>query len=54
MRDLIAAKLLAFQPVLTEIETFEMPVWLRADRELRTSRRIRSVLDLLSKELQSA
>jgi len=48
MNDNIAAKFPEFQPVLTEIEPFSIPVWLVAHRELQTSRRIRLVFDILA------
>jgi DNA-binding transcriptional LysR family regulator len=51
MNDNIAAKFPEFQPVLTEIEAFSIPVWLVAHRELQTSRRIRLVFDLLASSL---
>ncbi|CAN0602235.1 unnamed protein product, partial [Ectocarpus sp. 12 AP-2014] len=47
MSDRIAAKFPEFEPVLTEIEPFSIPMWLVAHRELHTSRRIRLVFDLL-------
>jgi DNA-binding transcriptional LysR family regulator len=51
MNDNIAAKFPEFQPVLTEIEPFSIPVWLVAHRELQTSRRIRLVFDILASAL---
>ena len=51
MNDTIATKFPEFQPVLTEIEPFEIPVWLVAHRELQTSRRIRLVFDTLARAL---
>jgi DNA-binding transcriptional LysR family regulator len=51
MNDNIAAKFPEFQPVLTEIEPFSIPVWLVAHRELQTSRRIRLVFDMLASAL---
>lgn len=51
MNDNIAAKFPEFQPVLTEIEPFSIPVWLVAHRELQTSRRIRLVFDILADAL---
>ncbi len=51
MNDNIAAKFPEFQPVLTEIEPFSIPVWLVAHRELQTSRRIRLVFDILTDAL---
>ena len=51
MNDSIAAKFSEFQPVLTEIDPFKIPVWLVAHRELRTSRRFRLVFDILTKAL---
>ena len=48
MNDNIAAKFPEFEPVLTEIEPFSIPVWLVAHRELQTSRRIRLVFDILA------
>ena len=52
MSDRIAMKFPEFQSVLTEIE-LSIPVWLVAHRELRTSRRIRLVFDLLAQELSA-
>lgn len=51
MNDNISAKFPEFQPVLTEIEPFSIPVWLVAHRELQTSRRIRLVFDILARAL---
>ena len=51
MNDIIAAKFNEFQPVLTEIEPFSISVWLVAHRELKTSRRIRLVFDILASAL---
>ena len=51
MTDRIASKFPEFRPVLAEVETFKMPMWLVAHRELQTSRRIRLVFDLLAKSL---
>ncbi len=51
MNDRIAAKFPEFQPVLTEIDPFTIPVWLVAHRELQTSRRIRLVFDVLANAL---
>ncbi|MEM8937211.1 MAG: LysR family transcriptional regulator [Pseudomonadota bacterium] len=48
MPDKIAEKFSEFFPVLTEIGPFSIPTWLIAHRELRTSRRIRLVYDLLA------
>jgi DNA-binding transcriptional LysR family regulator len=48
MNDRIAAKFPEFQPVLTEIDPFTLPVWLVAHRELQTSRCIRLVFDVLA------
>ncbi len=48
MTDQIAAKFPEFQPVLTEIPSFKLPIWLVAHRELQSSRRIRLVFDLLA------
>lgn len=48
MTDRIASRFPEFQPVLTEIEPFNLPIWLVAHRELHTSRRIRLVFDLLA------
>ncbi|MEL7027948.1 MAG: LysR substrate-binding domain-containing protein, partial [Pseudomonadota bacterium] len=48
MTDRIASKFSEFQPVLTEVDPFTIPVWLVAHRELKTSRRIRLVFDLLT------
>ena len=48
MTDRIASGFPEFQPVLTEIDTFTLPIWLVAHRELQTSRRIRLVFDLLA------
>lgn len=47
MTDRIASKFPEFEPVLTEIDAFAMPMWLVAHRELQSSRRIRLVFDLL-------
>ena len=51
MNDNIAVKFPEFEPVLTEIEPFSIPVWLVAHRELQTSRRIRLVFDILTDAL---
>jgi DNA-binding transcriptional LysR family regulator len=51
MTDRIAKLFPEFRPVLTEVEPFQMPMWLVAHRELQTSRRIRLVFDLLSDRL---
>ncbi|MEM9585511.1 MAG: LysR family transcriptional regulator [Pseudomonadota bacterium] len=51
MNDNIAVKFPEFQPVLTEIEPFSIPVWLVAHRELQTSRRILLVFDILADAL---
>ena len=51
MTDRIAAKFPEFQPVLTEVDPFSLPIWLVAHRELQTSRRIRLVFDLLAEGL---
>lgn len=48
MTDRIASRFPEFTPVLTEIDPFKLPIWLAAHRELRTSRRIRLVFDLLA------
>jgi DNA-binding transcriptional LysR family regulator len=48
MSDRIAAKSPEFEPILTEIDPFSIPIWLVAHRELQTSRRIRLVFDLLA------
>jgi DNA-binding transcriptional LysR family regulator len=48
MSDRIAAKFPEFEPVLTEVDPFSIPMWLVAHRELHTSRRIRLVFDLLA------
>lgn len=53
MSDRIAANFPEFQPILTEIEPFKLPVWLVAHRELQTSRRVRLVFDLLANELKA-
>ncbi|WP_424971170.1 LysR family transcriptional regulator [Dinoroseobacter sp. S76] len=39
------------RPVLTEIEAFKLPTWLVTHSELKTSRRIRLVFDLLAERL---
>ena len=41
------------QRVLPDLEPFLFPIWLVAHRELRTSRRIRIVFDLLAAELSA-
>jgi DNA-binding transcriptional LysR family regulator len=51
MSDRIAAKFPEFEPVLTEVDPFSIPIWLVAHRELHTSRRIRLVFDLLDEFL---
>ncbi len=51
MNDNIAVNFPEFQPVLTEIEPFSIPVWLVAHRELQTSRRIRLVFNILASAL---
>ena len=38
--------------ILPEAVWFEVPVWLVTHRELRTSRRIRVVFDILARELR--
>lgn len=43
----------AMIPVLTELEPFEADMWLVTHRELRTSRRIKTVFDFLVSELGS-
>lgn len=48
MTDRIAAQFPEFQPVLTEVEPFSIPIWLVAHRDLHTSRRVRLVFDLLA------
>ncbi len=48
MTDRIASRFPEFEPVLTEVEPFNIPTWLVAHRELQTSRRIRLVFDLLT------
>lgn len=48
MSDRIAARFPEFDPVLTEVDPFSIPIWLVAHRELQTSRRIRLVFDLLA------
>ena len=53
MTDRIAATLPEFEPVLTEMGPFKIPVWLVAHRELQTSRRIRIVFDILAKRLSA-
>ncbi len=53
MSDRIAAMFPEFEPVLTEIDPFSIPIWLVAHRELQTSRRIRVVFDLLAECLAS-
>ncbi|MEM1138408.1 MAG: LysR family transcriptional regulator [Pseudomonadota bacterium] len=51
MSDRIASTFPDFRPVLTEVAPFTMPVWLVTHREVRTSRRIRLVYDLLAESL---
>lgn len=51
MTDRIAEKFPEFVAVLNEIEAFTIPTWLVAHRELRTSRRIRTVFDHLAGSL---
>lgn len=48
MFDRIASKFTEFQPVLTEVDPFKLPIWLVAHRELQSSRRIRLVFDILA------
>lgn len=48
MSDRIAGMFPEFEPVLTEIDPFSIPMWLVAHRELQTSRRIRLAFDLLA------
>lgn len=51
MFDRIASRFPEFQPVLTEVDPFTLPIWLVGHRELQTSRRIRLVYDLLATSL---
>ncbi|MEM1264546.1 MAG: LysR family transcriptional regulator [Pseudomonadota bacterium] len=51
MFDRVALRLPEFQPVLTEVDPFKLPVWLVAHRELQTSRRVRLVFDTLAEGL---
>lgn len=51
MTDRIASGFPEFQPVLTEVESFTLPIWLVAHRELQTSRRIRLVFDILAESM---
>lgn len=53
MTDPIASQFSEFQPVLTEIDPFKLPVWLATHRELKTSRRIRLVYDVLAQALSA-
>jgi len=39
------------QRVLNDFPPFNFPIWLTTHRELRTSRRVRMVFDLLAAEL---
>lgn len=48
MSDRIARQFPEFEPVLTEVDPFSIPMWLVTHRELHTSRRIRLVFDLLA------
>lgn len=41
------------QRIMPELPPFEIPVWLVTHRELRTSRRIRLVFDILAEELKT-
>lgn len=49
--DQIAMAVPDLVPVLDELKAFEVPTWLVAHRELRTSRRIRRVFDHLADSL---
>jgi len=40
------------QRIMPNLEPFDSPVWLTTHRELRTSRRVRLVFDLIAQELQ--
>ncbi|MEL6205159.1 MAG: LysR family transcriptional regulator [Pseudomonadota bacterium] len=51
MFDRIASRFPEFQPVLTEVDPFSLPIWLVAHRELQTSRRIRLAFDVLAENL---
>jgi len=53
MTDRIASGFPEFQPVLTEVVPFTLPIWLVAHRELQTSRRIRLVFDLLAESFSN-
>lgn len=41
------------EPVLPMIDSMDSPIWLVTHREVKTSRRIRAVFDLLKQELAS-
>ena len=47
----IAAQTPGIVRLLPQIEPFPVPIWLVTHRELRTSRRIRTVFDLLAEAL---
>ena len=51
MMDDVAQLTPGIERILSDLPPFEVPVWLTAHRELRTSRRIRLVFDLLSRSL---
>lgn len=51
MTDRIAAMFPEFQPVLVDVDPFNLSTWLVSHRELQTSRRIRLVFDLLADDL---
>ncbi len=53
MSDAVAAMTADVVPVLPTFGPIRFPVWLAVHRELRTSRRIRLVFDILAEELQS-
>jgi DNA-binding transcriptional LysR family regulator len=51
MPESVAAATGGVEAVLPEIEQIPVPVWLVTHRELRTSRRIRVVFDVLAEAL---
>lgn len=52
MMDEIAATMDDIVPVFTDVEPVVFPIWLVTHRELRNSRRIRLVFDMLAEELE--
>ena len=53
MTDDIAEATPGIEKILPDAVSIELPVWLATHRELRTSRRIRLVFDVLAEELST-